>query len=79
MDCKETILKVLKRIRPEYDFLSSTNYIEDGLIDSFDLVTLVSDLEMEYNIIIDGLDIVPENFDNIDSILRTIRKNGGSI
>lgn len=79
MEQNEKILKVLKNIRPEYDFSESVDFIDDGLLDSFDIVTLVSDLEEEYKIIIDGLDIVPENFNSIKAILDVVRKNGGKI
>ena len=42
---KEKILNILKDIRPEFDFTASLNFIEDGMLDSFDIVTLVSELE----------------------------------
>ena len=66
-------------LRPECDFASSNDFINDGLLDSFDVVTLVSELEDAYNIIIDGLDIVPENFASTSAILTTVKKNGGTV
>lgn len=77
MDHNEKILKILKGIRPEYDFSGSEDFIDDGLLDSFDIVTLVSDLESEYGIIIDGLDIIPDNFNSVEAIADIVRKNGG--
>lgn len=79
MEHAEKILNILKEIRPEYDFAESKDFIEDGLLDSFDMVTLVSDLEEEYGIIIDGLDIVPENFNSVDAIAEVVKKNGGKV
>ncbi len=76
---EQKILDMLKNIRPEYDFTESQNFIEDGLLDSFDMVTFVSDLEDTFGIVIDGLDIVPENFATIPAILATVRKNGGNV
>lgn len=73
------ILEVLQSIRSESDFSSSKDFITDGLLDSFDIVTLVSELEDEYGILIDALDIVPENFCSIDAIAATVKKNGGKI
>ena len=46
----ETIKKILADIRPEFDFESSTDFIEDGYLDSFDLVTLVAELDETYGI-----------------------------
>lgn len=74
----EKILAILAEIRPEYDFTDSENFIEDGYLDSFDVVTLVSELEDAFKIIIDGLDVVPENFATIDAIIDVLKKNGAN-
>ena len=73
----DKIKQILKNLRPEYDFDSSANFVEDGFLDSFDLVALISELDETFGISIDGLDIVPENFVSWDSILDTVKKNGG--
>lgn len=71
---KEKILKILQDIRPELDFTESNNFIEDGYLDSFDMVALVSALDKEYGVSILGEDIVPENFSNIENIIKIINK-----
>ncbi|WP_415930312.1 phosphopantetheine-binding protein [Zhenpiania hominis] len=75
----EKLNELLNELRPEIDFSESENFIEDGYLDSFDLVALVGELEQRYNITIDGLDIIPENFTNMDTIVELIRKSGGQI
>lgn len=70
---------MLGEIRPEFDFGSSKDFVEDGFLDSFDVVTLVSDIEDQFNIVIDALDILPENFSSISSICELIQKNGGDL
>lgn len=75
----EKIYEILQDLRPEFDFHSSENFIEDGYLDSFDLVSLVSELENTYEILIDALDILPENFCNAEAIAKVIVKNGGKI
>lgn len=70
---KEKILAILGEIRPEFDFGESDNFVEDGYLDSFDIVTLVSELETAFDIIIDGLDILPENFETIQDICNLVR------
>ena len=75
----ETIKKILADIRPEFDFESSSDFIEDGYLDSFDLVTLVAELDETFNISIDGLDIVPENFMSVETIAEVVKKNGGTL
>lgn len=75
----DTIKKILEEIRPEFDFAASDDFIEDGYLDSFDLVTLVSELDSTFGISIDGLDIIPENFVSVDAIADMVRKNGGKL
>lgn len=70
------ILSILARIRPEFDFRKSGNFIEDGMLDSFDMVILVGELDKTYSISIDGADIVPENFANLESIRQLLIKTG---
>lgn len=67
---------ILSEIRPEFDFTDSTNFFEDGYIDSFDLISLVAAMDKEFKIKIKGTDIVPENFNNIDAINSLLQKYG---
>jgi acyl carrier protein len=71
-----TLLKILKDIRPECNFQESKDFFEDGLLDSFDLMALVSELDKKYNISIDGMDIIPENFNTVESIKILLNRNG---
>ena len=71
----EEILRMLIELKPEDDFEASESFIDDELLDSFDIITLISMLEEKYNIVIDGLDIVPENFQSIDDIINLVNKS----
>lgn len=70
------LAELLKGIRPEFDFTTSRDFLADGMLDSFDMVTLVAALDKTYGISIDGVDIIPEHFQNLDSIAALLRKNG---
>jgi acyl carrier protein len=73
---KKKILAFLTEIRPEFDFATSSNFIEEGMLDSFDIVSLVASLDEEFGISIDGTEILPENFSDVDSIFQLLIKNG---
>jgi acyl carrier protein len=74
---KEQIIKILNELRPEFDFSQEgVNFIEEGMLDSFDMVNLVSELDTTYGISIDGVDILPENFSSVDAIANLLIKNG---
>ena len=75
----DDIKNMLAELRPEFDFEGSENFITDGLLDSFDIVSLTSMLEEKYNITIDGLDIVPENFATAEAIAGLVKKSGGAV
>jgi acyl carrier protein len=70
------IADILKGIRPEFDFTTSSDFLRDGLLDSFDMITLVSDLENAFGVKIQGTDILPQNFRNIEAIRATLAKYG---
>lgn len=75
----KSIADILKEIRPEFDFTASQDFISDGMLDSFDMVTLVSTLDKNFGISIQGVDIVPENFQNLQTIEALLRKNGAKL
>ncbi len=72
---RDKILKILQEIRPEFDFNLDSDFIEEGYLDSFDIITLVSDLESEFQIKISGDQITPENFYGLDAIISVVKNN----
>ena len=72
---KEQIIKILTELRPEFDFTTDVNFIEEGMLDSFDIVSLVDSIETEMGVSISGVDVLPENFCSVDAICKTIEKN----
>ena len=72
---KEQIIKILSELRPEFDFTQDVNFIEEGMLDSFDIVTLVDSIEEEMGVALSGMDVLPENFCSIDAICQTIERN----
>ena len=71
---KEQVLEILKEIRPEFEFEGVEDFFDEGMLDSFDLMTLVSTLETRFGVKIDGTDILPENFVNVEAILALLER-----
>ena len=72
---KKSIIDILKGIRPEFEFDGVENFFVEGMLDSFDLMTLVATLEERFCIKIDGTEILPENFANVDAIESLILRS----
>ena len=75
----KSLPEILKEIRPEFDFTTSNDFIGDGMLDSFDMVTLVATLDKTYGISIQGTDIIPENFTNLKAIESLLRQCGAQV
>ena len=73
---KEIVLKILSESHPEFDFnLNGVNLIKEGILDSFDIVTLISDFEDQLGVSVAGADVLPENFETVDSIISLLLKS----
>ena len=70
----EKLLKILKRVKPEVDFIENNNLIDKGSLDSIDIVTIISEIEMEYLIEFDPEEIDPDNFQSVLTMLEMIEK-----
>jgi acyl carrier protein len=72
----KTLAQLLNEIRPEFDFAASQDFLADGMLDSFDMVALVATLDEAHGIAIEGVDIVPAHFRNLDTIAALLHKYG---
>lgn len=71
---KEKLLQVLSDTCPGVDFETETSLIDDGLLESLDLVTIVAELMDAFDVEITVEDLLPENFNSADAMLAMIRR-----
>ncbi len=74
MNMKEQLMEILNDLRPDVDFEMETALIDDGVLDSFDIVSLVGELNDSFEIEINVEDLLPENFNSAEAMLELIRK-----
>ncbi len=68
----EKLLEILEGIRPDVDFRNETALIDDGILDSFDVVSIISELDDAFNVQIRITELDPENFNSAESIWNLI-------
>lgn len=71
---KEKLLDILKDLRPEVDFENETELIDGGVLDSFDIVSLITEINEEFDIEINVEDLLPENFNSVAAMMELIEK-----
>lgn len=70
----EKLLDILSQIRSDIDYESEKALVDDGILDSFDIVSIVSELSMEYDIDISIDDMTAENFNSAEAMLEMITR-----
>jgi acyl carrier protein len=70
----EKLLEILEDIDDSIDFENETALIDDHLLDSFGIISLVGELEEEYDISIDASEMTPENFNSAEAILAMVER-----
>ncbi len=72
MNVKEELLKILEDLHPEVDFENEDALVSGKVLDSFDIVNLVTELDDAFEIEITAADLLPENFDSVDGMVELI-------
>ena len=75
----ERLLKIIESIRPDISVSPDTRLIDDGVLDSLDIVTLVTEINDIYGIRLSARDVIPENFDTVWDIAHLITLKGGTV
>ena len=72
MDNQEKLLKILTETCPGVDFQQETALIDDGILESLDIVTIVSEIMAEVEVELNVEDLLPENFNSLEAMLELI-------
>ena len=64
----DKLLEILEEIQPDADYESCDTLIDDGILDSFAILSIVSELQDEFGIMITPADIIPDNFNSAEAI-----------
>ena len=70
----EKLLEILKDIHPEVDFENNEELIDDGILDSLDIVTIVTEIDDKFGVTIPAEEIIPENFNSAQALMALITR-----
>ncbi len=70
----EELLEILQGIRPDVDFENETALIDDGILDSFDVVSIISELDDAFDVQIRINELDPENFNSAEAIWKLVQE-----
>jgi acyl carrier protein len=72
----ETLLEILQDLHPEVDFETCDTLVDDKIIDSFDIVSIISEINEEFDVVIPAEEIIPENFNSAEALYDLIQRLG---
>lgn len=70
----EKLMEILQELHEDIDFGTHEGLIDEGVLDSFDIVTLVAEIDSEYGVTIPVEELTPENFNSAQAILNLIQR-----
>lgn len=70
----DELLKILTELKPDVDFSTETGLIDNAILDSFDIVQLITTLKETFDIDITPADIVPENFNSAEALWAMVER-----
>ena len=68
------LLKILSELHPEVDFETEEHLIDNGILDSFDIVTIIAEIKDVFDVTIDAKRIIPENFNSANALYTLIQE-----
>ena len=71
---KEEIMEILTGVRSDVDFENCTKLIDDGILESLDIVAIVGEFNETFDVEISVEDLVPENFNSVDAMVELITR-----
>ena len=70
----ETLLNILSELHPEVDFENETGLIDNKVLDSFDIVTIVAEIDSEFDVQIPAVELTPENFNSAQALYALVER-----
>ncbi len=70
----EKLLEILEDIQPDVDYTTCTTLIDDEILDSFAILSIVGEIEDEFGVSVTPAEIIPENFNSMQALWEMIER-----
>ena len=70
----DRLIEILEDIQPDVDYENCTNLIDGHFLSSLDIISLIAELEDEYDITVPAVEIVPANFNSVEAMRKMIKR-----
>ena len=70
----ETLYEILEDIQPDVDFKTERALIDDHLLSSLSILSLVAELEDEFDVTIPAVEIIPANFNSVEAMWKMLQR-----
>lgn len=70
----EELIRILEALHPDVDFETAEGLVDNKIIDSFDIITVISEVSEEFGVVISAEHIVPENFNSAKALWALIER-----
>ena len=68
------LLEILKELHPDVDYENCTTLIDDKILDSFDIVSIISEVSDSFDVAIPAEEIIPENFNSAEALWAMVQR-----
>ena len=70
----EALLNILSELHPDVDFDTCTTLIDDKILDSFDIISVISEINEEFDVVIPAEEIIPETFNSAQALYELVTR-----
>ncbi len=70
----DELLEILYDLHPDVDFENEDHLIDDGILDSLSIVSLIAEINEQFDVTITAKDIIPENFNSAEALYALIQE-----
>ena len=70
----DELLEILTDLHPEVDYETEEHLIDDAILDSFDIITIISEIADTFDVVVPAKEIIPENFNSAQALWAMIER-----